>query len=44
MYYAIGMSVSSLHRESTDSLIVGTSVVCTIHVYMLGTDIQPGPF
>ena len=36
MYYAIGMSAPSLHRESTDSLIIGTrrKIYIIIHVYI----------
>ena len=29
MYYAIGVSVSSLHRESTNSLIMSIIIICT---------------
>ena len=31
MYYAIGVSVPSIHRESTDSLIVCSAVKLLLH-------------
>ena len=41
MYYAIGVSVSSIHRESTDSLIESilvlyTTLLCKIAIRMIG--------
>ena len=41
MYYAIGASVSSLHRESTDSL---TIIVDTLYTYVQAcTSLVPRP-
>ena len=45
MYYAVGMSVPSLHRESTDSLIgavnnLGRKNICIILTWLFGISIH----